>query len=84
MAYETKDGQGALFVNEKTAENQPDSKGYIQWNGVRLEVAAWRKTSKGGAKYLSLKVQEPREQNQGGNGSAPAKEEEPDFSDAPF
>jgi uncharacterized protein (DUF736 family) len=66
MAYETKDGQGALFMNDKQNDKQPDRRGYIIWKGERIELAGWIKVSAKSEKYLSLKAQEPREQNQGG------------------
>jgi uncharacterized protein (DUF736 family) len=50
---------GALFTNEKKADNQPDYKGKINVNGKDLEIAAWIKTSKAGSKFMSLKVSEP-------------------------
>ncbi len=50
---------GALFTNEKKADNHPDYKGKINVNGKDLEIAAWIKTSKAGTKFMSLKVNEP-------------------------
>lgn len=60
MAYELKDGQGTIFKNNKTSDNQPDYRGVIKTpKGEELEIALWvRDGTKG--KYFSAKVQEPR------------------------
>jgi len=75
MAYETKNDTGALFTNDrKEHERQPDFRGEAVVNGVKVEVAAWRKTSASGKVYLSLKFQAPRERD-----SKPAAKPEADF-----
>lgn len=58
MAYETKEGGGALFKNEyKTKETHPDYKGNALINGVEMEVAAWVKKSQDGKKtFMSLSI----------------------------
>jgi hypothetical protein len=71
MAYESKDGQGALFINDKQNDGQPDRRGYIMWCGKRIEIAGWIKPGRDGKPpWLSLKAQEPREQNQGGGAAS--------------
>jgi uncharacterized protein (DUF736 family) len=51
---------GAIFKNEKKADNHPDYKGKINVDGVDKEIALWLKTSKDGkTKYFSVKVSEP-------------------------
>lgn len=57
MAYQPKDGQGALFKNDKDGnESRPDYKGNIQIEGVEYELAAWIKDGKKG-KFLSINAQ---------------------------
>jgi len=52
---------GVLFKNESDNEKAPNYKGKINVNGKDFEIAAWVRESKAGTKFLSLKVQEPRE-----------------------
>jgi uncharacterized protein (DUF736 family) len=54
---------GAIFKNEKKADNQPDYKGKINVKGQEFEISGWIKTSKEGKSFLSLKVQEPYNKN---------------------
>ena len=55
--------RGVLFRNETaTPENkQPYMTGKINVEGKDLQIAGWMQESKGGKKFLSLKVQEPKE-----------------------
>ena len=55
--------RGVLFRNETaTPENkQPYMTGKINVEGKDLQLAGWMQESKGGKKFLSLKVQEPKE-----------------------
>lgn len=47
--------RGVLFRNDKKeSEKHPDYKGNGEVNGVEVWVSAWIKTSKKGAKYMSL------------------------------
>ena len=57
--FETKDNSGALFTNNKKAENHPDFKGKCRVNGVDMEVAVWQKTSAKGMQYMSMSFSEP-------------------------
>ena len=52
---------GVLFKNESDNEKAPNYKGKINVGGSDYEIAAWVRESKNGVKFLSLKVQEPRE-----------------------
>jgi len=52
---------GVLFKNESDNEKAPAYKGKINVDGKEYELAAWIKTGKSGQKFMSLKVQEPRE-----------------------
>lgn len=74
MAYETKPGQGALFVNDKgDNDKRPDRRGDLVCPCCQasLKLSGWLKTSKAGAKYLSLSAQ------QDGASSAPQRAETP-------
>ena len=55
--------RGVLFRNEtSTPENkQPYMTGKINVEGKDLQIAGWMQESKSGKKFLSLKVQEPKE-----------------------
>lgn len=59
MAYEHKEGFGALFRNKKGADSHPDYRGEFKLNGRMYEIAGWMKTGAKGP-YMSLKVQAPR------------------------
>ena len=61
MAYEPKDGDGALFKNErKTSDSHPNATGYIIAHrdikkGERVRLAAWTKDGSKG-KFQSLRM----------------------------
>lgn len=56
---------GALFRQEdKKSDKHPDYTGKLDVEGADFRLAGWVKTSKSGKKFLSLKVSEPREQNE--------------------
>ena len=61
MSYEQKEGQGSLFMNEKTNDKQPDFVGDALFEGKKIKISAWKRTSKNGKHYLSLSVQKPQE-----------------------
>jgi len=53
-----------LFVQEvEEGSKKPNTKGYITFNGVKYDLAAWSGTSQGGTRYLRGKVseQQPKE-----------------------
>jgi uncharacterized protein (DUF736 family) len=54
---------GAIFKNEKKADNHPDYKGKVNVKGEEFEISGWIKTSKDGKSFLSLKIQEPYNKN---------------------
>ena len=75
---------GALFKNDKKeTEKHPDYKGSVNVGGTEYWLSAWIKTSKQGAKFMSLSVKAkdapPQRQAQK---PAPAPFE--DFEDTPF
>jgi hypothetical protein len=60
MAFEQKEGQGALFRNDKGDNpNRPDYKGEILIDGTLYEIAGWLKDGAKG-KFLSLSAK-PKE-----------------------
>lgn len=63
-----KENTGAIFKNDKKAENHPDWKGKINVNGKEMEIALWQRTSQNGVNYYSAKVSEPY--NKESNGSS--------------
>ena len=73
MAYEPKDGSGALFVNYKKEEgsNQPDYNGSIHLDGKEYWLSGWRKKTKDGKGYLSVAV--GQEKTKAGAGKGPSR-----------
>jgi len=55
--------RGALFVNENKEEGskQPDYSGTLNVEGKEYRLAGWKRESKGGKKFLSVSISEPRE-----------------------
>jgi uncharacterized protein (DUF736 family) len=80
--YEQKPGTGVLFPNESDNPKAPNSKGSLTMpDGTRWDLAGWRQESKNGKKYLSLKVEEPRQKDK----PKAEKPAAPDFEDSiPF
>jgi uncharacterized protein (DUF736 family) len=79
MSYDNTN-TGAIFKNEKKADNHPDYKGKINVEGKEYEIAIWLKTSKAGNEFMSCKLQEPREPSQG----AAIKSTSEKINDLPF
>jgi uncharacterized protein (DUF736 family) len=64
---------GALFRNDKEGnDNRPDYKGPINVEGKEMQLSAWLKTSAKGVKYMSLQIEEKRQQN-----APPTQQHEP-------
>ena len=57
MSYEVREGQGSLFVNDGKEGDQPDFRGNLRLAGVLYRMAGWRRTSKSGTRWLSLKAE---------------------------
>ena len=75
MEYDN-NNKGVLFVNKgKKSEKHPDYDGKINVEGKDWAIAGWKRTSKSGATFLSLKVSEPRVEVNGKS----AQQEEVDF-----
>lgn len=82
MAFEQRDGSGALFKNDKKGNDKaPDYRGDANVNGELVEIAAWLKESANGKKFMSLSFK-PKEFT--GGAAKVSKAEEFDDSDIPF
>jgi hypothetical protein len=61
MAYEQKEGQGSLWINDrKEKDTHPDLKGSILIDGKEYWISAWGKKHDTRGKWLSLAAQ-PKE-----------------------
>lgn len=76
MAYEQKDGYGALFKQTKPgrAKGAPEYTGEVKVFGKKCQLAGWIKESKSGTKYINLKI---TPDNAEGNGGRP--DDDPPF-----
>jgi len=71
MAYDNTNS-GVLFVKkERKSDKQPNFEGRINVNGTDYDLVAWTRVTKTGDKFLSLKVEEPKQ------AAKPVKKEEP-------
>ena len=52
--------RGAIFKNDKTADNQPDYTGKINVDGVEKRIALWVRESAKGTKYMSASISDPQ------------------------
>lgn len=70
MTYQPKDKTGALFINgeKEPGSQQPDFRGYVLIDNVRIQLAAWKRWSKTGSEYLSLQLDDKQD------GEAPSGE----------
>jgi hypothetical protein len=65
MPYQNKEGEGALFVNEKRKPTDPDRQGNITIGGVEYRLVGWLNESKSsGTKFLKLKASPAQRRNQ--------------------
>lgn len=72
--------RGALFKNDKKeSDSHPDYKGSLNVGGTDYWLSAWLKTSKSGAKYMSLSVKAKE-----GGKAAPAQKKASVDPDIPF
>ncbi len=53
--YEVYHKVGAIFANDdKNSENSPDMSGKIDYMGLEMRIAGWKKTSERGIKFTSI------------------------------
>jgi len=79
MAFEPKEGSGALFKNtRKESENHPDYTGNCVIGGKVMRLAAWIKEGKQW-KFMSISIK-PDEQKK----PTPAPRDDPFDADVPF
>ena len=65
MAEYSNENTGVLFKNESDNEKAPNYKGKINVDGKEYELAAWVREAKSGkGKFMSLKVQEPKQRQE--------------------
>lgn len=83
MAYEPKDGSGALFKNDK-GDNpaRPDYRGDITVGGVTYEISAWIKPMRNdeSKRFMSLSAK-PNTERQQQQRSAPARQRRDEYDD---
>jgi uncharacterized protein (DUF736 family) len=71
--FQQKPGFGSLFRNKKESDKQPDYRGdACTPKGEQIRIAGWLKKDKNDKTYLSLKVEEPREQQSEAPANKPA------------
>jgi len=85
MAYELKDGQGTIFLNQnKKQDNHPDFQGEILLEGKKWKLAGWEKSGATNGKnwrLISLSV----DRRDAGNARPTVREVDPfKDSDIPF
>lgn len=85
MAYQPKEGSGALFKNDK-GDNpaRPDYRGDVMVGGVVYELSAWIKPLAGDAskKFMSLSAKPKQQQGQQSSaGRPPPPRRRDDFDD---
>lgn len=63
MAYEPRPGTGSLFQNDrKEKDTHPDYKGdFVTDSGEVIRFAGWKKQTRDGKPFLSLKQDRPRD-----------------------
>ena len=59
MSLQLNPNSGLAFQNDRGSEKAPQFKGEILFDGKRIEVAIWERTTKSGKKMLSMNVQDP-------------------------
>lgn len=84
MAYEVKDGQGALFSQDTVSDAQPGYSGYLSYRGERIPIVAWSKQARSGQIYLSLKVDTGTKRRDMAPKNGRGEAFEADDSDVPF
>ena len=57
-----KPGNGVLFGRQGATGNQPNYEGGVNIDGIEYTLSGWKKTSKAGKAYLSLRVRRADDQ----------------------
>jgi uncharacterized protein (DUF736 family) len=85
MTYDNTD-TGALFKNDKKGnEKAPDYTGDIyDASGNKRRIAAWLKVSASGKNYMSLKIEDLRQQPPKDYGATEPEVKQDSFDDIPF
>lgn len=81
MAYEMREGSGSLFRADKKSESAPDYEGKVMLAEREWRIAGWLKTTPGGKKWMSLRVEPPRTKE---STPAPAQKQIDPDEDIPF
>lgn len=72
MTFETREGQGSLFTNDrKDKPDQPDYRGKVRIAGVLYYLSGWERRSNAGTRWLALKA-EPHRRTEAEPEQAPA------------
>ena len=60
MAFEQREGSGALFQNYKKEKGskQPDYRGDAMFEGKMVEISGWTKPTSKGGEFISLMIKE--------------------------
>lgn len=84
MNYQRKPGDGVIWENGyKQKDTHPDMKGdFLHLDGTEYEIAAWKKATRDGKPYLSVKVSPKRSKDdRKPERGAPAPKGDPSFDD---
>ena len=68
MADYDNTNRGAMFIEtDKKSDKGPDYSGSLNVEGKEYRIAGWKKESKGGKRFISISISEPRQQGGGDN-----------------
>ena len=86
MAYEQREGSGALFVNYKKdkGSKQPDWRGDAMFEGKMIEVSGWNKPTQKGGEFISFTIKEKQAYEPKQEDTQDKKPNPFDDSDIPF
>jgi hypothetical protein len=86
MAFQHREGQGALFKNERrTQDSHPNLRGQLMIGGVLYDVSAWRKKgSNGKPDWLSLQAKPAGDRSQRSGGGGQQRSSRPEDFDIPY
>jgi uncharacterized protein (DUF736 family) len=70
MADYDNTNRGAMFVEQdKKSDKGPDYSGTLNVEGKEYRIAGWKRESKGGKRFISISLSEPRQQGASGSQS---------------